>query len=184
MKEPTIATLLPKSHVVKNKQDEIWPVPRVLQKEDTPLNCSTHQKHDRLRPKRQNQNPQSHIKSQMAKWTTNGLQIPKWPSNNSPSEFPPSYRSQFNVAIPKIFGKQSHSPNGLLMTKKMENAFCHSMVNTPVPRLLASLFPWRPPIKSLRCPRAHCQSIQPAPPRSSLSENLFKIHPTKLKKIV
>ena len=115
---------------------------------------------------------------------TTGLQIPKWPSNNSPSEFPPSYRSRFNVAIPEIFGKQSHSPNGLLMTKKMENAFCHSMVNTPVPRLLASLFPWRPPIKSLRCPRAHCQSIQPAPPRSLLSENLFKIHPTKLKKIV
>lgn len=30
IKEPTIASLLPKTDIVKNKQDEIWQVPGVL----------------------------------------------------------------------------------------------------------------------------------------------------------
>lgn len=52
-----------KMDVVKNKQGEIWQVSPVLQKEDTLLNCSTHYKNDRHRPKQHNQIPQSHIKS-------------------------------------------------------------------------------------------------------------------------
>lgn len=63
IKESTIATILPKTDVLKNKQDEIWPVPGALQEEDTLLNCSTHHKDDRHGPKQHNQIPQSRIQS-------------------------------------------------------------------------------------------------------------------------
>lgn len=96
MKRPTIVTLLPKADVVKNQQDEIWPAPGLSQEVDTLLNCSTHSKHDRHRPKRQNQNSHGHFKSLDYK-SPNGPQTIVCQNSYQATG------SQFSVAVPEIF---------------------------------------------------------------------------------
>ena len=176
MKGPTIVTLLPKADVVKNKQDEIWPAPGVLQEVDTLLNCSTHHKHDRRRPKQQNQNPQSHIKSLDYK-------SPNGPQTIVCQNFHQATGSQFSAAVPEILWKTRPLPSW--NSDHKANAKCllpqqGQHPNSQAPGFSDSMDSTHQWPAGAPEPTA---GIQLAPRRSLLSENILEIHPTKLKDI-
>lgn len=93
--------------MVKNKQDETWQVPGVLQEEDTPLNCS-----NTIKMTGTGQNRIiKFLKVTLCHWTAkspNGPETIVYQHFNYLSEFPPSSGdnvnpgSQFSMVVPEI----------------------------------------------------------------------------------
>ena len=128
----------------------------------------TRHKDNRHRPKQQNQNPQSHIKSPDYK-------SPKWPWNNNQSEFPPSCSDSIN---PRITIQSGGSWNIMKSKATPQMDYCSqrkcrvpsaTVWSTPGPRVLASSLCGHHLSVPPGCPGAPCPSIQPAPSENQLT---------------